>query len=212
GLEGLGEELTQQLALGEVERRHPDRIAGAHLELGRRRGHLLVAPGERDAHEQQAQRRGAPSHTSAGHRHLSRICRRREWGEMTETLEVPAPQQSGRVRRPSGEPPPLPRHLEPIDRVWLTVGGVVILVWVIVGATADGFGSDLAYLDRRLMEPLLSLRTPWLTSFARDVEDLASPWSIHILRWTMFAALVVFRRFRHLIVLLVAMATVAFVA
>lgn len=131
---------------------------------------------------------------------------------MTDTLEVNAPPNVGRIRRPSGEPPPLPRHLQPIDRVWLTVGGVVILIWIVLGLAGDRVVTDVSWLDRRLMEPLLSVRTPWLTNLARDIEDIASPWGIHLMRWTMFAALVAFRRFRHLIVLLVAMATVAFVA
>lgn len=133
---------------------------------------------------------------------------------MSEATVVaePSATPARRVRRPSGEPPPLPRKLEMIDRVWLAVGGVVVLTWIVVALTGEGLGADLAQLDRQLMEPLLSIRSSWLTSVARDVEDLASPWSLHVLRWGMFLALVVFRRFRHLFVLLLAMATVAFVA
>jgi len=131
---------------------------------------------------------------------------------MTDTLEVNAPPNVGRIRRPSGEPPPLPRHLQPMDRVFLTIGGVVILTWTILVLAGERVVTDVSWLDRRLMEPLLSVRTPWLTNLARDIEDIASPWGIHLMRWTMFALLVAFRRFRHLIVLLVAMATVAFVA
>lgn len=130
---------------------------------------------------------------------------------MTETLEVPAAEPQRRVRRPSGEPPPLPRRLEPIDRVWLAVGGAVVLTWIVVVLMRGGSNGDLSQLDRRLMEPLLSQRTAGLTAIARDIEDLASPWALHVMRWATFIALVVTRRFRQLLVLLLAMATVAFI-
>lgn len=135
--------------------------------------------------------------------------------DTVEALPAAAPEparRSRRVRRPSGEPPPLPRRLERIDRLWLAVGCVVVLTWILVVLTGDGLGGDLALFDRQLMEPLLSIRRPSFTAIARDVEDLASPWSLHVLRWAMFLALVAFRRFRHLLVLLFAMATVAFLA
>ena len=131
---------------------------------------------------------------------------------MADTLEVSAPPNVGRIRRPSGEPPPLPRHLERIDRMWLAVGGVIILTWSVLVVAGERVVTDVSWLDRRLMEPLLAMRSETLTTIARGVEDIASPWAIHLSRWAMFAALVALRRFRHLIVLLIALATVAFVA
>ena len=118
----------------------------------------------------------------------------------------------GKVRRPSGEPPPLPRRLEKIDRVWLVVGAIVVVIWVLLVLTESAAARAMDRLDRILAEPLLDVRRPTLTSIARDIEDLASPWAIHVLRWTTYAALVVTKRFRHLLVLLAALSTAAFVS
>jgi membrane-associated phospholipid phosphatase/tRNA A-37 threonylcarbamoyl transferase component Bud32 len=117
----------------------------------------------------------------------------------------------GRVRRPSGEPPPLPRHLERWDWIRLALSAGVIVVYVVL-LKSQTSRLWLDKVDHELMEPIVDGRTKTLTSIARDLEDLASGWAIHILRWTAFALLVLSRRFRHLLVLIFALALTAFVA
>ena len=46
----------------------------------------------------------------------------------------------------------------------------------------------------------MSIRTPWLTKMALAVNVLTASWAIRLLRWGTFAALIVFRRWRHLFV------------
>ncbi len=109
----------------------------------------------------------------------------------------------GRVRRPSGEPPPLPRHLERWDWVRLALSGGVLLLYIVIGLWQGG-GLWLERLDRALMDPILDLRGPGLTRVAKNVEGIASPWSIHIMRWSAALLLLAFKRFRFLAVLLIA--------
>ncbi len=117
----------------------------------------------------------------------------------------------GRVRRPSGEPPPLPRHLERWDWIRLALSGGVLLLYTVV-ILSQGSGLWLERLDRAVMDPILDLRTPGLTRVARDIEGIASPWSIHVMRWSAVFVLLAFKRFRFLIVLLVAWTVSAVVA
>ena len=117
-----------------------------------------------------------------------------------------------RVRRPSGEPPPLPRHLDTMDRVWLAIGCCVVVIWIFLAFSRGLVAQSMEQIDRAVMEPLIAARSARLTALARDGEDLASPWCIHVLRWGTFLALVVLKRFRHLLVLLLAIALSAFFA
>src|SRR4051794_37883288 len=109
----------------------------------------------------------------------------------------------GRVRRPSGEPPPLPRHLERWDWVRLVLCGGVIALYTVI-AVSQGSGLWLERIDRAVMDPLLDLRTAGLTRIAKNVEGIASPWSIHIMRIIALAILLASKHLRHFVVLLVA--------
>jgi tRNA A-37 threonylcarbamoyl transferase component Bud32/membrane-associated phospholipid phosphatase len=117
----------------------------------------------------------------------------------------------GRLRRPSGEPPPLPRQLERWDWIRLALCGAVLLVYIIL-LSVQGSALWLDRVDRWLQQPIIDARTAWLTDIAEAVEKLASPWAIHIMRWTAFAVFILTRRFRSLIVFLAALATASFVA
>jgi membrane-associated phospholipid phosphatase len=117
----------------------------------------------------------------------------------------------GRVRRPSGEPPPLPRHLERWDWVRLALCGGVLLLYIVV-ILSQGSGLWLERIDRAVMDPILDLRSPGLTRVAKNVEGIASPWSIHIMRIAAVAVLLVSKHFRHLVVLLIALTMSAIVA
>ena len=80
----------------------------------------------------------------------------------------PAPPAIARVRsrrRPSGEPPPLPRHLNASGKWWLGLSGLVVVVWVVVVVTGTVTVFDV--VDTRVLQAISELRSPWLTRVAR---------------------------------------------
>src|SRR5262245_60314135 len=112
------------------------------------------------------------------------------------------PRGAGKRRRPSGEPPPLPRQLGLSGRVWIAL---VVSVIVVVGAiwAAGAIGADFDRLDSAMLRQVAALRTGWLTTLMVGVNAvLASRWTIGILRLVTMAALVGLRRWRHLITFL----------
>jgi membrane-associated phospholipid phosphatase/tRNA A-37 threonylcarbamoyl transferase component Bud32 len=110
----------------------------------------------------------------------------------------PAIRRVGRRRRPSGEPPPLPRHLNASGKWWLALSGLVVVVWVVVWAT-DSLGHfDVA--DTRVLQAFERIRTPTLTRVAEVAGVLASATAIWVLWLTNLAVLVAVRRWRHLFV------------
>lgn len=108
---------------------------------------------------------------------------------------------SKKRRRPSGEPPPLPRHLYASGKYWLVLSGGVFALWLVIALVA-GAGAAVTRYEVAFLQDLAALRTEWTTRIARWVEFLGSEWAMIPIRWGLLLALVFFKRFRHLFVLL----------
>ena len=104
-------------------------------------------------------------------------------------------------RRPSGEPPALPHQLGRTGKFWLVMVGYFLITAIGV-ATFPSFARSFERWDTARLRWLASVRTHWLTDVMLAVNGLASHWAIRLLRWSMFGVLIVFRRWRHLLVLL----------
>ncbi|HSO52272.1 MAG TPA: phosphatase PAP2 family protein [Actinomycetes bacterium] len=117
----------------------------------------------------------------------------------------PGSRRSRRWRRPTGEPPPLPRHLESTGVGWMVAAlGLVILTLLVFMAGRYGRGVSFAVADNRVVEALANLRTPWLTSFMRGLTGLlGSLWTVKVLAWSTLIVLIVYKRFRHLFIALI---------
>jgi len=119
----------------------------------------------------------------------------------TPTVARPQPPTLKRVRRrrrPSGEPPPLPRHLNASGKWWLAASGAVFLAWIAVAVTGTAWVFDAA--DTRVLQAIAQLRTAPLTRVALVAGFLATPIAVYLLWLANFAVLVVVRRWRHLFV------------
>src|SRR3954451_24174902 len=111
----------------------------------------------------------------------------------------PRRMQVTRRRRPSGEPPPLPRQLHRSGLSWLvvacgTVGALTAL------ALATGTRSVLDRIDRPILVGLAELRTPWLTELMRVLGAPATARGAQLIWWAGLIAVIVGKRWRHLFV------------
>jgi tRNA A-37 threonylcarbamoyl transferase component Bud32/membrane-associated phospholipid phosphatase len=106
--------------------------------------------------------------------------------------------RSGRRRRPSGEAPPLPRHLT-TGRYWLVATGLVVLLWVPALANSR-INNYILTFDLALLNWVLRLRTDALTAIMQGVDTLGAPWVIRGMFWATLLVLLVTRRIRHLFV------------
>jgi membrane-associated phospholipid phosphatase/tRNA A-37 threonylcarbamoyl transferase component Bud32 len=113
-------------------------------------------------------------------------------------------------RRPSGEPPPLPRHLNASGKSWLAASGLVVVAGIVVVLTGSTTAVDV--LDTRILQTIARVRSPALTDVAQMAGVLATSWAVQVIWLVNLAVLVVFRRWRHLFVWLgVALLVVALV-
>lgn len=117
----------------------------------------------------------------------------------TGTAPGVAPATAGRAlrRRPSGDPPPLPKP------EWWPRYVVLLIVTVAVGALlAWWYYSASPEPDSAVMQWLAEQRTGWLTDVARFLSRLATEPAIVVMRIALLVILVVYKRWRHLAVAL----------
>ena len=104
-----------------------------------------------------------------------------------------------RHRRPSGEPPALPHTLGRSGRFWLALAayfGLAFLGVLLFNPMSRFFES----LDAAVLQRFVALRSPVVNDVSLAVNGLAALWSIRAIRWIVILILVIFRRWRHLLV------------
>src|SRR5215218_7057181 len=108
--------------------------------------------------------------------------------------------QSGRRRRPSGEAPPLPHHLQTSGVGWLVALVVLVVLSIVVfGGGLQGPAVAVTVLDDAAVRWLAGLDAPGLTGTWQALAFLGSWWPINTLGFGLVLALLALRRFRHLI-------------
>jgi tRNA A-37 threonylcarbamoyl transferase component Bud32/membrane-associated phospholipid phosphatase len=123
----------------------------------------------------------------------------------------PAGSRRGRRhRRPTGEAPPLPRHLEASGVGWLVAAIALIALSLLVFAVGRyGRGVSFSVVDSWMLEGLGALRTLGLERVMLAVSALLGTiWTVKVLAWMTLVVLVVSKRFRHLMVGLVSVQVV----
>ena len=108
-------------------------------------------------------------------------------------------------RRPSGQPPPLPHHLQATGVGWLIAAVVLVVLSVLVFAGGlQGLAVDIAVIDAAVVGWVAGLRAPGLLAAMQVLAALDSYVAITVLLWGLLLALLVLRRLRQLLVVLLA--------
>jgi tRNA A-37 threonylcarbamoyl transferase component Bud32 len=117
----------------------------------------------------------------------------------------PGIRRSPRRRRPSGQPPPLPHHLQTTGVGWLTAAVVLVTLSLLVFAGGlHGPAVAVTVVDDAVVGWLAGLDVPGVFSAMRGLAALGSWTAINVLLWGLLLALLIRRRFRHLLVVLLA--------
>ena len=114
----------------------------------------------------------------------------------------PDVRRSGRRRRPTGQPPPLPRSIQPTGVWWAAAAVVLIaLARITFGPARRSLGVVVTVWDDAVVRWLAGLRLPGLTGLMEAiVASTGSVGTVEVLRWATVIALLALRRFRHLVV------------
>lgn len=119
-------------------------------------------------------------------------------------LTTPAVRTATPRRRPSGEPPPLPRELGRSGKLFLLVVlyFCIALIGFLLFPTLE---SVFERMDHTVQAWLTGDRTDGGTRLMLVINGLASVWTIRVVRYAVVLGLIVFRRWRHLLVFLAAL-------
>src|SRR5438034_285162 len=104
-------------------------------------------------------------------------------------------------RRPTGAPAPLPRKLGLSGSFWIGMMAWVAIVTVLLLQV-----DPVLHLSDRVetwwMVRVASIRTGWLTEIMRAIKVAGSSWGVTVLGLGLVSLLMIFRRWRHLLVFL----------
>ena len=108
----------------------------------------------------------------------------------------------GRRRRPTGKPPPLPRSIHRTGLWWVAAAVVLVtLAKVVFGPARRSLGVAVTVWDDAVVGWLARLHLPGLTGLMEAiVASTGSAAVVGVVRWGVLVALLVLRRFRHLVV------------
>jgi membrane-associated phospholipid phosphatase len=125
-------------------------------------------------------------------------------GAHAETTASPpataAVRRTKRQRRPTGAPPPLPRRIAVTTTAWVALAAIVVGGAFLVSERTP-WRAALDRLSTWILRQLVTVRTPWLTHVANGINSVGLEWA-PVIGVVVVLLLMVFRRWRHLLVLL----------
>jgi tRNA A-37 threonylcarbamoyl transferase component Bud32/membrane-associated phospholipid phosphatase len=111
-------------------------------------------------------------------------------------------------RRPSGEPPPLPRTLNRAAVGWAAAFGFWAAIWIWIFLSDDP-AIWITERDLDLMAPIIDLRGDSLTPAMRAINRVGTHWATPVVGWTTMIGALAARRVRQALVLIAALSVVA---
>jgi hypothetical protein len=106
-----------------------------------------------------------------------------------------------RQRRPTGAPPPLPHPFALSTAAWLFLALAVLATAFLVTLHSPALRVDDRF-STWVLRLLAGIRTPWLTDIAIGLKNAGSGWGVTVIGFLAAALMMVFRRWRHLLVFL----------
>jgi len=120
-------------------------------------------------------------------------------------LGPPGIRRSPGRRRPFGQPPPLPHHLQTTGVGWLVAAVVLVALSLLVFADGlRGRAVAVTAVDDAVVQWLAGLDVPGLVPAMQGLAALGSWTAMNVLLWGLLLALLLRRRFRQLLVVLLA--------
>ena len=125
-----------------------------------------------------------------------------------ETQRLPG---RARLRRPSGEPPPLPKEFNRAAMGWLAAFACWAVIWLWV-FLSDAPAIWITERDLELMKPIVDRRSPWMTTLAQQTNAHILPLGTLAIGWVAIIGGLAVKRIRHVVLFFVALSLGAGIA
>jgi len=125
-------------------------------------------------------------------------------GAAGPSAPIDAALATGLRRRPSGEPPALPKHLDRSTLVWLGVAALILFGWIVLCANATT-ARAIGIAENELVAAIAEARPRSLDDLLGTVNDLLDRWFVPLVGWGTIILCVLSKRWRHVLVLLVSL-------
>lgn len=106
--------------------------------------------------------------------------------------------QQGLRRRPSGERPPLPKHLDRATIIWLGLSAMVAVVWIIL-ASDDEVARSISIAEDRFVIAVAERRSAGMTDLLRTIDGWFFTWLVPLVGWPALITMAIFKRWRHFV-------------
>ena len=121
-----------------------------------------------------------------------------------EALAIDDALASGLRRRPSGEPPPLPKHLDRTTLLWLGIAALITFAWIVLTANSTT-ARAIGLAENELVESVAGGRSASMDDLLGSINDLLDGWFVPIVGWGAIVLCALNKRWRHILVLLIAL-------
>jgi membrane-associated phospholipid phosphatase len=118
-------------------------------------------------------------------------------GPGSGTFVPPTARSIRRRRRPTGAAPPLPRSIGTSGKIWLAAS-IVLAAWIVVTLNSPSARRVTDQVDAAVLRAMARLRVEWLSEVLRAVDRMATGWTMSVVAAVLLAAMIAFRRWRHL--------------
>lgn len=118
---------------------------------------------------------------------------------------------AGLRRRPSADPPPLPRNFDLLTTAWLVGAAAFAVLWLVIGMV-PALTEAVSVREGELVVDVAGQRRAGLTGALASIYSVAISWTVPVVGWGTVAVLAVFRRWRHLLIFLGSLLAVVLVS
>ena len=115
----------------------------------------------------------------------------------TDGMTVTTVDPSKRHRRPTGAPPPLPRHIPWTTRLWVVLL-IALIALSFVARRWSALEQAIDQVDAAILRAIASVRTSALTTAADAVNSVVGGWTMFAIGAGLLVALIVLRRWQRL--------------
>jgi len=118
--------------------------------------------------------------------------------------------QQGLRRRPSGERPPLPKHLDGSTIIWLAMSAIVGAIWIAL-VSDENAARAIGLAEDKFVIAVAGHRVTALNDLLTTLDSWVFTWLVPLVGWPAMITMAVYKRWRHFVLFSISLLVVVIV-